>query len=234
MRDTKHDKPHTPSARAARPRRLTRRGEMGSIAAGLHDLHDLPLVHVTTQDYRRLRSLLRAERRGSKAAVLRSLARELDRALVYPATEIPPDAVTLGTRVVFRADAGERLECGALVSDEARSTIGGTVPVLTPLGVALLGLRPGNEMPYLGCDGRLKTVSIKSIVSQPEAPERDLRRRYLPNPYADPALREDPASTHLDRVGSSSSPRPKAGATRKASGRPLALSTQLMQSTVHR
>jgi regulator of nucleoside diphosphate kinase len=180
---------------------------MASIAARLHDLHDLPPIHVTRHDYRRLRRLLRAERRNTKVAVLRSLARELDRAFVYPATEIPPDAITLDTRIVFRADA-ERLECCALVYDEAHSTIGGTIPVLTPLGVALLGLRPGNRMPYIDFDGRVRTVSIESIASQPEARERDLQRRYLPNPYADPALREDP-------------------------GRASPISTQLTQSSDH-
>jgi hypothetical protein len=120
-----------------------------------------------------------------------------------------------------------------LVYDEAHSTIGGTIPVLTPLGVALLGLRPGNRMPYIDFDGRARTVSIESIASQPEARERDLRRRYLPNPYADPALREGPASTHADRAVSSSSPCPKAGTIREDPGRASPISTQLTQSSVH-
>jgi hypothetical protein len=98
--------------------------------------------------------------------------------------------VTLGTRVIFRADAGEPLESRILVHDEVRS-IGGTVSTLTPLGAALLGLRAGSTMPYLDSNGLLRAVSVESIASQPEAPERELRSRHLSNPYADPALREE-------------------------------------------
>lgn len=230
MSDDRHDKLHTPSTRAARPRQVTRRHQMASIASGLYDLNDLPPVHVTKRDYRRLRSLLQAKHQAAKAATLQFLAHELDRAQVHPATEILPDVVTLGTRVVFRADVGEQLECRALVYDETHSTIGGTVLVVTPLGVALLGLRAGSRMPYLGPDGRLRTASVESITSQPEAQERDLRHRYWPNPYADPAVRDGrPTATRLDRAGAPNARRLNANATRGPRGRTLPLSTELMQ-----
>jgi regulator of nucleoside diphosphate kinase len=174
---------------------------MAAIASGLYDFDNLPPIHVTDQDYRRLRSLIRSERGPVRDTALRALAHELDRACVCPATEIPPDAVTLGTRVIFRADTGAPRECRTLVNDETHC-IGGTVSTLTPLGTALLGLRAGSTMPYLDSDGRLRTVSVESIVSQPEAPERALRSRHLSNPYADPALRQEPtAETRQDRVG---------------------------------
>jgi hypothetical protein len=121
---------------------------------------------------------------------------------------------------------GQRLEARALVPDEVHSTIGGTVSALTPLGVALLGLRAGNRMPYFGLDGRLRTASVESIVSQPESQERDLRHRYHSSPYADPALRKGPATTRSDRAGSPKSPRPSDGANRHSAARPLPASTE--------
>ena len=167
----------------------TRREEMTSVAS---DLYDLPPIYVTDQDYSRLRSLPSTERRATKDTVLRFLTHELDRAIVRPATEVPSDAVTLGSRVIFRADQGEKLKSRALVYGGDHSGIGGTVSVLTALGAALLGVRAGSRMPYRGPDGRLRMVSVEGIAYQPESQERHLRppHRYWPNPYADPDLRQ--------------------------------------------
>jgi regulator of nucleoside diphosphate kinase len=179
------------SAHFAPPRPLAHRQQMAIITSGLYDLHDLPLVHVTDRDYRCLRSLTRTERSATEETVLRFLARELDRVAVYLPTEIPSDAVTLRSRVIFRADLNQRLESRALVYGRIHSGIGGIVSILTPLGVALLGLRAGSRMPYRGLDGRLRTVSVERLAYQPETQERQLRPpyRYWPNPYADPDLR---------------------------------------------
>lgn len=224
----------TVSVRSARSRRLTRKQQMASIASGVYDGRNLPPVHVTDRDYRRLRSLPRAARSSVTKAILRFLAHELDRALIYPPAEIPPDAVTLRTRVIFRADAGKRPECRALVYNRAHSAIGGIIPVLTPLGVALLGLRVGSRMRYLGLDGRLKTVSIESIVYQPEAQERHLRPpyRYWPSPYADRALRKGAATaTRLDRGSPLRPPRCR-GSRHERSPAALALSAKLTQPSL--
>jgi regulator of nucleoside diphosphate kinase len=221
MRDHRHDEFHTPSTRATRPRRLTRRQRMASIASGLYEPHDLLPIHVTKSDYRHLRSLLRATR--SEAPVLSVLARKLDRAL-----DIPSDAITLGTRAVFRANIDQRLQACALVSEAVPpAAIGGAVSVLTPLGVALLDVRAGNRTSYFGPDGRLRTASVESIVSQPESQERELRRRYHPSPYADPAPRKSSAATLPDRVGSPDSSHPSGGSTRDSVARTLPVSTDV-------
>jgi regulator of nucleoside diphosphate kinase len=166
---------------------------MASAASGLHDSHELPPVHVTTRDYRRLRSLSAAERRTANETVLRFLTHELDRATVHLPHKVPADAVTLRSRVVFRPDIDEDPECRALVYDEPHAVIGGTVSVMTPLGAALLGLRAGNAMPYRGLDGRLRTVSVEGVAYQPEDQERHLRRTHLPSPYADRGEKDPPS-----------------------------------------
>ena len=132
-----------------------------------------------------MRSLLGAERQTTDDTVLPFLEHELDRAIVHLPDEVPADAVTLRSRVVFRPDLDERAECRALVDDEAHAVIGGTVSVLTPLGAALLGLRAGSTMPYRGLDGRLRVVSVERIAYQPEDQERHLRQARRPRPFDD-------------------------------------------------
>jgi regulator of nucleoside diphosphate kinase len=167
------------------PRSPSRRQRLAGAASGLHGPHGLPPVHVTSRDYRRLRSLSAAERRTVDETVLRFLADELDRATVHAPHKVPADAVTLRSRVVFRSDIDEDPECRVLVYDEPHAVIGGTVSVLTPLGAALLGLRAGSAMPYRGPDGHLRTASVEGVAYQPEDQERRLRRTHLSNPYAD-------------------------------------------------
>jgi hypothetical protein len=47
--------------------------------------------------------------------------------------------------------------------------MGATISILTPLGIAALGLRVGSKMPYVTRDGARLTLSVERIAYQPES-----------------------------------------------------------------
>jgi regulator of nucleoside diphosphate kinase len=191
MSDHRSDDTSKGAGWAGLPRRIIR-----SIAAGLDDL---PPVLLTSNDLRRLRALVTQARHETDESVLHFLVRELDRAVVCQPELIPADVVTMNSRVFFRRHIGQPIESRTLVYDGDHAVLGGAIPILAPLGVALLGLRDGSEMPYLSLQGVRYIARVERVAYQPEGDGRLLRApwRYWPRPKvagsdaerATPALR---------------------------------------------
>jgi hypothetical protein len=105
----------------------------------------------------------------------------------------------MNSRVFFRRHIGQPIESRTLVYDGDHAVLGGAIPILAPLGVALLGLRDGSEMPYLSLQGVRYIARVERVAYQPEGDGRLLRApwRYWPRPKvagsdverATPALR---------------------------------------------
>ncbi len=93
----------------------------------------------------------------------------LEGADTLPPAAMPPDVVTLQTRLLVEEAAGaERRElvlCYPPDSDPAA----GHVSVLSPLGAALLGQRAGATVCWPAPDGTDKSLRIAAILFQPEA-----------------------------------------------------------------
>ncbi|HEU6442313.1 MAG TPA: GreA/GreB family elongation factor [Microvirga sp.] len=111
----------------------------------------LPPVLVTPHDHRRL--MRTAQELAEQAhPIAQPLLQELNRAVVCPTDQLPEDVVTLDTFVTYRlADSG-RSERRALVHPEDLTWPPAELSVLTPLGLSLLGLRPGDRVPLIGSD----------------------------------------------------------------------------------
>lgn len=142
------------------------------------DRPKLPALFITSRDHRRLRPLLAAARDSVDPAVLRFLARELDRASVCEPDMVPPDVVTMNSRVFFRPHLNRPLESRTLVYDDEQSVVGGGIPILTPLGVALLGVREHDKMPYVSIEGSCSVLVVERVAYQPEGEGRLLRAPY--------------------------------------------------------
>src|SRR4051794_33109280 len=103
-----------------------------------------PLTHdiVLTQfDRRRLEGLLQVFRRRSGVDVwnLDALELELGRARVVPAERMPANVITMNSRVrLLDLDSGDRTAV-SLVFPDAQVEDDSRVPVLSQLGLALLG-----------------------------------------------------------------------------------------------
>ncbi|WP_457090709.1 GreA/GreB family elongation factor [Microvirga sp. P5_D2] len=136
---------------------------------------NLPPVTVTTHDYNRLMSVAAME--GKRHRPHREfLLSELQRASLCHPHALPEDVVSTNAKVTYRLDGGGKARAHVLVYPEDLLWPGAELSVLTPLGIALLGLRVGDRMPFrTSRDGPVQEVVVE-----------DVRFRLLPD-EADPA-----------------------------------------------
>lgn len=93
----------------------------------------------------------------------------LDAASTLPPREVPPDLVTMHSRIeLVDADAGTRSTITLCYPDEADAAQG-AVSVLSPVGSALLGRSAGALARWRTPDGRDHAAQIVSLPYQPEA-----------------------------------------------------------------
>jgi regulator of nucleoside diphosphate kinase len=128
----------------------------------------LPKIIVTTQDVERLHSLLDTLPDGKRGAAQR-LEAELARAEVVDPTHMPPDVVTMNSRVIYEdVESGEPREAVLVYPHDADAATG-RVSVLAPIGSALLGLCAGQIIEWPLPGGRSKRLRVVRIPYQPEA-----------------------------------------------------------------
>lgn len=99
------------------------------------------------------------------------IAQLLSEARVVPSAEIPADVITLGTTVSYRVD-GDRLERRILTFGRAPAPNGQYVSVLTPVGLALIGRKPGERVETETFDGGRLRIEIAMLEHQPETEAR--------------------------------------------------------------
>lgn len=124
----------------------------------------LPSVYLHVGDHGRLAALARAHI-DARRPVARFLSDELERAVLC--ADVPDGVVTMGSRVLFRVDGEDRTECRTLVYPQEYHPSGHYVSILSPVGVALLGLREGDHMPFLDLQDVPTGVTISEIAYQP-------------------------------------------------------------------
>ena len=134
--------------------------------------HTLDERMLTELDHARIRTLIPRGPRASAAA--RDAAADpvdelLDAADLVPSREVPPDVVTMYSRVLVADPAtSERrtlTPCYPADTDPAE----GFVSVLSPVGMALLGLRVGAVAHWRTPGGEAGSAEVVSILFQPEA-----------------------------------------------------------------
>lgn len=127
----------------------------------------LPDIVLTRPDRDRLANIVQAlSLRTSPLADF--LDQEISRARIVEPAEIPRDVATMDSHVVYRdEDTGdERVVVLVYPIDEDSST--GRLSILSPLGTALLGLSEGQTIAWTAPGGRLRRVSLVSVLFQPE------------------------------------------------------------------
>lgn len=91
------------------------------------------------------------------------LHHELDRASLVPDTQLAPDVVRVGSTVTFRTDDGGN-QTVTLVYPTRVDAIAGKIAVTSPVGAALIGLRPGQTITRMGRDGGFRTFAVISVI----------------------------------------------------------------------
>lgn len=129
----------------------------------------LPNIVISKPDHARLTKFI--GRHGSEFfSISDFLERELERARVVHPYEVPRDVVTMDSQVRFRSASNERTV--TLVYPEQADILKGRLSILTPVGVALLGLAAGESMEWRGRTGEIKTLTVQQVIYQPEAVRR--------------------------------------------------------------
>lgn len=124
---------------------------------------------VNSLDYSRLRPLLDGRAGGYLDAAVLRLRSLFDRARKVAPSRVPPDVVTMNSRVLVLHTGDELPETYELSypdAEPAREGAGG-LSVFSPLGAALLGAREGEVLACAG--GRVsRRVTVERIEYQPE------------------------------------------------------------------
>lgn len=128
-----------------------------------------PAVRVTAEDMERLRAIVERHLEGSRSAAAEQLELELDRAMVVPQDQIPPDVVTMRSRILFEdLETGRRREATLVYPDEANMEQS-MISILAPVGQAVLGLKVGDVIEWPLPNARLARLRIMEVLYQPEA-----------------------------------------------------------------
>lgn len=127
-------------------------------------------IFITEYDMQRLDVLIETE--GAKPSRnsrnLEELGEELLRAEVVDPAGIPPDVITMNSKVCLQdMDSGEDLVY-TLVFPRDANLESGRISVLAPVGTAMIGYRQGDLITW-PVPGGLKKLKVKKILYQPEA-----------------------------------------------------------------
>ena len=88
---------------------------------------------------------------------------ELERASVLPNDQVASDTVQMGSTVTYETESGQTRTVTLVYPGEA-DIEQAKVSILTPIGVALLGLAPGQAIDWRARDGQshqLKVVEVQ-------------------------------------------------------------------------
>jgi regulator of nucleoside diphosphate kinase len=127
-------------------------------------------IYVTENDAKRLQALLEVAKRSQYYGSdnLQKLGAELNRATIVASEDIPPNVVTMNSKVhLLDLETGEELTY-TLVFPDAADIIEGKISVLAPIGTAMLGYRAEDTFSWEVPAG-VRRIKVLAILYQPEA-----------------------------------------------------------------
>lgn len=131
------------------------------------------VVAVTEADVERLTCLLQVH--GARAGGPRTLPvlqKKLEDAEVLDAGQIPPDVVTMNSRVLLRnLDSAEEI-VHTLTFPGGANPEQGRVSILSSIGIAMLGHKAGDVLECGASEG-VKRFRVMKVLYQPEAANDD-------------------------------------------------------------
>lgn len=128
-------------------------------------------IYITKHDLARLTDLIVLSRSFSDGFAnkhLRNLAREINRAKIVDSREIPPDVVTMNSKVRLLNRTTQEMHIYMLVFPADDDGHPEKVSILTPLGTSLIGYRIGDcfDLESMGESG---SYQIEDLLYQPES-----------------------------------------------------------------
>jgi Transcription elongation factor len=130
-----------------------------------------PTIYVSETDRERLGNLIEQIRNQgdrSNLSYVNELEEELDVAEVVASEDIPPDVVTMRSKIRLRDLDTKEESVYSIVFPSEASFDEGKISVLAPLATALLGYRRGAIVEFVA-PGRVRRLQILEILYQPES-----------------------------------------------------------------
>ncbi|MDW9898082.1 nucleoside diphosphate kinase regulator [Sinorhizobium meliloti] len=122
---------------------------------------NLPLPFIGATDYRLL-SRLAYQALSRDFDIAAELIEKLERPCVLPDDQVPPDAVKIGSIVTCEVEDGPCRTFSLVYPDDVDAEKG-RISVLTPVGVALLALRPGQAVEWFSRDGQRNHLMVVRV-----------------------------------------------------------------------
>lgn len=111
---------------------------------------------------------IKNSRSDAEWARIEELEAELNRAIIVDADKIPPDVVTMNSKVYLRDMDTGKDEFYQLVYPEDADIEQNKISILAPIGTAILGYKVGDVIEWKVPAG-VRRLKIKKILYQPEA-----------------------------------------------------------------
>jgi len=118
-----------------------------------------PAITVTAREYRRLMALAESAARRMPD-VAEQLLNEMDRAEIVET--LPPSVVGINSTVTYVTDNGEVRRVTLVLPLEA-DIAQSRISILTPVGVALIGLSVGQSMTWTTRDGQAHRLEVMAV-----------------------------------------------------------------------
>ncbi len=125
----------------------------------------LPPIVLSRRDHDRLSKLLDGAAATLDAAEY--LEREIVRARIVDDDAVPPNVVTMHSRLEYSDDRNGERRVVTLVYPGEQDIAQGRISVLTPVGAALLGLSVGQSIEWRTRAGAWYSLTIRELLSQP-------------------------------------------------------------------
>ncbi|PZU84365.1 MAG: nucleoside diphosphate kinase regulator [Chelatococcus sp.] len=121
-----------------------------------------PAITVTAGDHAML-SRIAAGAANTMPDLAAELTHELDRARILPEGRTSGDHVRIGSRVTFRDEATGRDSTVTLVWPQDADIESGRVSVMTPVGVALIGMAAQRSIDWTTRSGEVRRLKVLEV-----------------------------------------------------------------------
>lgn len=121
-----------------------------------------PAITVTATDHAML-SRIAAGAAHTMPELAAELTYELDRARILPEGRVSADHAHIGSEIVYRDESTKRETTLTLVWPQDADIEKNRVSVMTPIGVALLGMAAGRSIDWTTRSGDVKRLTVLEV-----------------------------------------------------------------------
>ncbi len=122
-------------------------------------MSESPSLTISQEDFQKITAIIS----NAKFEIAELLEEELSRAKVVPASQMPPDTVSMGSQVTF-VDLDTNEECTTTLVYPHESDIHQhRVSILAPVGAALIGLRVGQTINWPLKNMKVRRLKVTAV-----------------------------------------------------------------------